>query len=217
MALELISIHIPKTGGTSFQNVLRQFYGESHLLHVKRKQARSFAGHFDEIIQPDTKVLHGHFTYPEIRNICEDEGIKLVSWLRDPVKRVLSNYYFFIKRVRENVHSPNAHRYDETLIQYASKENSRNRMSKFLKGIDLQDLFFTGVIEFIEEDLNRFIHQMDWPLVQSAHLNNNNAYKTTLSPPEEEVLEQIAALNQEDIALYNAALEMREGFIRKGR
>lgn len=100
--LEMISIHIPKTAGTSFYAILQDIYGKSHSIEVKREQARANAGKFQRFLQPEHRVLHGHFHFEEIQNLYDPERVKLVSWLREPVSRVISNYYFFNRKVNED-------------------------------------------------------------------------------------------------------------------
>jgi hypothetical protein len=100
----LISIHIPKCAGTSFTAVLREWFGNSLLLHYfnerwnipPRRYAlkRIFSNEFKEGL-----CIHGHFNrrrgvgvedyYPEVR--------QFITVMRDPFDLHLSNY-FYLKR-----------------------------------------------------------------------------------------------------------------------
>lgn len=208
--LELISIHIPKTAGTSFYAILQDIYGKSHSIEVKREQARANAGRFQRIVQPEHRVLHGHFHFEEIRNLYDPTKVKLVSWLREPVSRVISNYYFFNRNVNENPNHSEWHRREESLAVYAQYEENRNRMSRFLQGIELEDLFFFGIQEYFEEDLIRLRVNMGWPAVQSRSENTNRAYQSKFPPVSEDLKEQIRAWNQADVQLYERAMALRK-------
>ncbi len=207
--LELISIHIPKTAGTSFYAILQDIYGKSHSIEVKREQARANAGKFQRFLLPEHRVLHGHFHFEEIRDLVDPERVKLVSWLREPVSRVISNYYFFNRKVNEDPNHSEWHRRDEPLEVYAHYEENRNRMSKFLAGIELEDLFFFGIQEHFEEDLALLREKMGWPAVQNRSENTNRDYRSRFPPVSDELKEQIKVWNQADVQLYERALALR--------
>ncbi|MFT6020599.1 MAG: hypothetical protein ACI9CQ_003405, partial [Saprospiraceae bacterium] len=87
--LDLISIHIPKTGGTSFYQILQQVYGEELSISYRRKD-------YNEVIQrgldlaktinEEIKIFHGHLCYEELRTIHQNSNAKVICWLRDPVE-----------------------------------------------------------------------------------------------------------------------------------
>ena len=208
--LELISIHIPKTAGTSFYAILQDIYGKSHSIEVKREQARANTGKFQRFLQPEHRVLHGHFHFEEIQNLYDPERVKLVSWLREPVSRVISNYYFFNRKVNEDPNHSEWHRRDESLEVYAHYEENRNRMTKFLKGIELEDLFFVGIQEHFEHDLRRLARLMNWPEPRNREENTNRVYTSRFPPVSDELRAQIREWNQEDVALYERALAIRK-------
>ncbi len=208
--LELISIHIPKTAGTSFYAILQDIYGKSHSIEVKREQSRANAGKFQRILHPEHRVLHGHFHFEEIQNLYDPARVRLVTWLREPVNRVISNYYFFNRKVNEDPNHSEWHRRDEPLEVYAHYEENRNRMSKFLKGIDLNDFSFIGIQEYFEEDLKRFASLMNWPEPQNRKENTNRDYKAKFPPVSPELRLQIQKWNADDVALYHQALKNRQ-------
>jgi hypothetical protein len=98
----LISIHIPKAGGTSFSSVLKAWFGDRLYMHYfDPKHGRMpekmnikkglFRRKFKEGI-----CIHGHFNkkrgfgiqdyYPEVD--------QFISVLRNPLELALSNYYY---------------------------------------------------------------------------------------------------------------------------
>ncbi|MGK0391626.1 MAG: hypothetical protein ACI94Y_004393, partial [Maribacter sp.] len=207
--IELISIHIPKTGGTTFYAILEQIYGEQVSISIKRRHLKK--GKLQDYLNNKTKVLHGHLYYSEIKKIHFNTNVKIICWLRDPVERVLSNYRFFIKNLRnpekskhpnfyKELYLPNKHRINEPLLEYAAKEETQNKMSKFLKGITLEELFFFGFLESFNEDINILCQRMNWIINPNIlHLNHTNITAYPDVPKAE--IEQIKEWNTIDIAL----------------
>ena len=206
--IEFISIHLPKTAGLSFRAVLQNVYGEERVCHLNRPTVKDNNGVSSKIIPNGTRALIGHYTFSEVSNLLSETGAPLVTWLRDPVERVLSNYYFFIKRINNEDGNP---RRGETLIEYSRLDGSRNRMSDFLDGISLEELSFVGITEHFAEDLKEMSSKLGWPKVaEPPRVNDNNEYRSLAAPPDENVLSEIKRLNQRDILLYEEALRLRE-------
>ena len=95
--LILISLHIPKTAGTSFRNILKSVYGENQVVRFDISRmgvVRMNENVYQKSKLPNVKVIHGHFTFQDLSgSFTLPETYKLITWMRDPVKRVISNYY----------------------------------------------------------------------------------------------------------------------------
>ncbi|HEX5002725.1 MAG TPA: sulfotransferase family 2 domain-containing protein [Bacteroidia bacterium] len=204
--IEFISIHIPKTAGRSFLAVLKSVYGENNVAHFDRKlfpnKSIPEIEQFLAALDTGKKVIHGHFTYKEIRELHLKYQPKIITWVRNPVERVISNYNFFKKRIAEApVDSELKLRSDETLLQYAEMETSRNRMSKFIDGLPPDDFFFVGIMEYFEKDLRTLGEKLNWKSFDIPKLNvNRGLHSIETYPPE--VLNKIALLNSLDTELY---------------
>ena len=217
--IELLSVHIPKTAGTSFRNTLTEIYGDAAVLRVdlppKRQQDPEDA--FDQIpekFEPEVRVLHGHFNPTGLRMEYPDipEDVKLITWLRDPVKRVISNYYYLRGRIREVIdENPTlnvgvTNRMMKTLIEYAVQGVARDRMAKFLRGTELEEFSFVGVQEFYSEDLQNLARVLGWGKFKEFHFNASESKYDEVS---EEIKSEIRTLNPLDWELYQHALELR--------
>ena len=211
--IELISIHIPKTGGTSFYQVLQQVYGSAVSKSYKRRDYLEDCqthSSFDQALSPTIRVLHGHLYYREIASLQEKHQSKVICWFRDPVERVISNYSFFKAGLNNPQRNPvnyqaNKHRINETLVEYASKAENRNRMTDFLKGIQLEKLFFFGFLSSFDRDIQRLGRMLSWPSFEVARLNQSTYSNKKVFLEDDHIRSEIAKLNQLDMKLFEQA------------
>lgn len=215
--LELISIHIPKTAGTSFRNTLCEVYGHQEVVRLDiglvRQETRIREQLYDAPqLPPETRVLHGHFSIPLLKGRFDiPDDLPVITWLRDPVERVISNYFYLAKRLQEELEEDRKglhilKKMQRTLREYALYEPSQNRMSKFLEGLDLEALFFVGLVEHYEEDVMMLAHKLHWdhtPVFYHNRTGNTRAEVT------EEDRAFIRSLNARDVALYERAMALR--------
>ena len=100
--LEIISIHIGKTGGSSFLQWLRKAYGEANVSHFVKKEHKVKSNDFSAPLQSVAKefrIIHGHFRYEEVDEIHNSSRAKVITWVRDPVERVISRYFYLQKQI----------------------------------------------------------------------------------------------------------------------
>ena len=201
--MKIVSVHIPKTGGTTFYHYLQVSFGALLSPNYKRRDIIKLKDGIQKLNLTDSEIIHGHFYAQEIKHLVYENEYKPITWVRDPVNRVISNYKFFkeglINASRNNKqYHLNKHRRNETIIEYASKEENRNRMSKFLNGIKLSDFLFIGVFDFFDEELLRFSKIINKPYINVPKLN---ASEKTIDITEQEKA-TIKSLNQLDYDLY---------------
>lgn len=206
--IELISLHIPKTAGTSFRNVLKQTYG-------KRSVVRLDIDHADQIrvnekvytkntLPKKIKVIHGHFTYEKlIQHFNFSEKTPIITWLRDPVDRVISNYFFLYKIIQNKLNEDDSYdnlspRMLKTIEEFASYEENRNVMSKFLNGADLNKFTFIGNQNNFKSDLQDLATILNWKEAPYFEHNITGKSKKEISS---EIKSFIAEMNSEDVKL----------------
>ncbi len=191
----MVSLHIPKTGGTSFWRVLEHVYAPEA---VQRVFPDDYGDHKKFAIERSTRALHGHIRYRDLGVRFDlPADVKVVTWLRDPADRVISNFHYLVER-REMKESE--------LLEYAARRSARNRMGRFLKGADLDDFFFVGVLEKFWEDCKDLGRRLKWPDV--PHIWENVSDYTRRKVPED-ARREIMLLNQQDEELYRRALALR--------
>lgn len=215
--LELISIHIPKTAGTSFRSTLKEMFGSDV---VVRLDIDIYSGQIkiedkgfkQKRLPKNIKVIHGHFSYKQlVKRFDVNPDVPVITWLRDPSKRVMSNYFYLAERLKEELDEETKglnilSKMQKSLIEYAQLEQNRNRMAKFLDGISLDKMKFVGIQEYYNEDLAYFSQLFGFNNI-TPHEHNITKDRDTVNP---EVIQKIEELNSLDIKIYKRGLELRK-------
>lgn len=214
--LQLVSVHIPKTAGTSFRNTLKAVYGEQQVarldITLEKEDIRLNEQPWQGRRLPRTvQVVHGHFSPTLFYKYFRTSEASFITWLRHPVERVLSNYYYLVKRLQEELQEEKKglnilSKLQRSLEEYAAAPINQNRMAKFLTGKPLSDFSFVGIQDHYGEDLQYLAEHLGWQ--HAPHFQHNvTGKKYDLSPA---LRTQIAAWNEEDMHLYEQALELRQ-------
>ncbi len=213
---KVISIHVPKTAGTTFKKVLRQIYHPEEIFfdYPHRGDLRH---NMLTNPKPGIKVIHGHF--PSHKYDSKFPECRKIIWLRDPIKRLISLYFFWktwqilVESDAENL-AP-VKESSLTFIEFAAKPEMQNIIkSKFVQEEKLIDFYFVGIQEFFSEDLHELKAMLNWPEYELETQNTNPypEYKLLLKEvlSNQEIVNKISVINQEDIELYREALSLRE-------
>jgi hypothetical protein len=216
--IELISIHIPKTAGRSFLAILKSVYGEDNVAHFDwktfPKRDEAAVSHFKSELDEKIKVIHGHLSYKEIIQNGFSSHSKFITWLRNPVQRVISNYNFFKKRISKSGDPALLKRENETLLEYSHYENGRNRMTKFIAGLQPEKFYYIGIMENFEEDIQELGRMLHWPSFQIPRINVSDIQNGNSQNVTEEEIKIIEELNVQDVELYNRVLDIRSKRLR---
>ncbi|MCK4568776.1 MAG: sulfotransferase family 2 domain-containing protein [Bacteroidales bacterium] len=212
--IELISLHIPKTAGTSFRNILKEVYGSSHVARLDIRKNIELNGKIykGSKLKTGVRVIHGHFSFQNLSEYFEiSEGTPVITWFRDPAERVVSNFYYLEKILRSKMNSQQKDlnllsKMQKTLLEYAATDVNRNRMSKFMTGTSPEDLFFIGLTDHYEEDMKELARRLNWKSY-SVPKHNITGTKPIV---DNETLDKIKELNLADYEIYNKILQMRK-------
>src|SRR5580658_4341992 len=90
---QLVFVHIPKTAGLSLHSALENIYGKQSTLRVGNEEDLQRLRQLPDNQVIDKTFLSGHFFYNDIKNRRRPDAL-LISIVRDPVKRILSNYNY---------------------------------------------------------------------------------------------------------------------------
>ncbi|MBE9135181.1 MULTISPECIES: tetratricopeptide repeat protein [unclassified Tychonema] len=212
--VELISVHVPKTAGTTFSTVLNQVYGEKNI-YLDYMGSRPGKYGLSKL-PPEIRVVHGHFLpfkydhlYPQAKKII---------WVRNPIYLVISLYFYWLYVPLGSVEKQQKIVRDIKkktigLDDFVERPEAKNLISKYSGGKTLTNFDFVGVQEFIEEDLAYMQTMLKWPDFNFASNNSNPnpKYKQDLEEvfANTKLIENIIKNNQEDLEIYQEALRLR--------
>lgn len=205
--VEIISVHIPKTAGSTFRRVIGQIYKPEEILDYNPNKQKIDSNNL--LSKPDLKAIHGHFHGSLFSQ--NSPQIKKITWVRHPITRIIS-HFCYLKSIPDVVDFDIS---SMTLIEYAEKE--KNTISKYIG--NTSNFFYIGIQEFFQEDLKELKSILDWGKTYVG-VENRNRFSTyqkyCLEILSDDIkVAKIAALNQEDMELYEELLNIRSQRIKK--
>ncbi|WP_404324918.1 glycosyltransferase family 92 protein [Cobetia sp. UIB-001] len=198
-------VHIPKTAGTSFRLGAAEFFEKSNIWHDYGAMSKET---HPEILRNIYELKDGYAFASKVR----DKGVKLIaghtpaskylsvtgirntiSFLRDPVQRVMSDYNHFVRH----------NNYAGTLEDFVSRPELQNRQAKFLAGAPIQCYGFIGLTEDYQHSLE-IINSNYGLSIPSRQDNVCSAVgrEHTITSEERELIEKY---NGKDLELYKEA------------
>lgn len=220
----LISVHLPKTAGTSFIKSLQghfgvlllRDYGDLPINTPPYERNKSALLTSIQIAETDslyrTECIHGHFLPLKYLLLSIKQDVRFITWLRDPVERVLSHYYFW-KRYYDPATAPRLHRRmveeDWSVERFCLAPELQNLYGQFFWGFPLEYFEFIGITEFYDEDLTYFSRKYLNTCLE-AHTENVGTREGGKYPIEESFRVAIEQFHAYDVGLYKKALELRQ-------
>jgi hypothetical protein len=199
----MISVHLPKTGGVAFRNILQAIYGRSLYLHYGRKTRNRT---FDPSLLPvNTRCIHGHFGSDALAAAFPHRI--LITWVRHPVQRIVALYRHFLRNPDpSNLSSCTLHEKQLSLKAFADLDAVRNMATRFfLAGKRPDDFFFIGVTEHFDASIALFLSLMQIRLDLQVPKQNADRSRFRDLEPTESDLELLASRNDQDILWYEKA------------
>lgn len=205
-----IFIHIPKTGGTTINTAMHNVYWQTNMDFNYR--------HFDI----KTKVSTCGDIFDPV-NFDRYKDYNVITMLRDPIDRAISEYSFFKERKPLfNLLKP----VPGSLVEYVTNKQTANYMVGFLVGkqiyskkkVERADLdrviaaieqipIHVGIFEYFNESMGYFqeITGIKWHKKLEAKRMTFN--RPVLNEVSEEIKQKIRENNELDIELYKYCLE----------
>ena len=226
----LISLHVPKTAGSSFRELLALHYGErlradyaDRPLHqsVPARRAQALRAGLGLLLNPSqlqgVDAVHGHFLAIKYSLWRGGPGWHRVTWLRDPVERLASHYYYW-RRSYDPGSAGSLHRRvveeDWTLERFCLGPELRNSYRQFLWGVPLARFTFVGITEHYTTevaDFSRLIPAFAGsPLPQQEEVVNANPAAGERYINDASLRQRIERYHADDVALYREALRRRQ-------
>jgi len=220
-------IHIPKTAGSSFRQMLYKQFGQE-LIYPNLNDIKQNGGYYPthQTIKEATQskdrpfqFLMGHYPYSTGKLLARPP--RHLVFLRDPIKRAISHLYHFkrqgIRQVKKNslheIIDEAGWQFNNLQVRYMSGKNfqankvylentelGENALQQAKKNIDKCD--FVGLTEDFDNSIELLERIFDWQLGKT--LKKNVAPKRHRKIPDD-LYQEIKALNQLDMALYEYA------------
>jgi len=92
--------HIPKTGGMTFRTILERHYAAGGLLKIGEEDYQASVDaikDMDEQSKDQISCISGHIPFG-IHRYFPGRNVRYVSFVRDPVSRTISEFFYFINR-----------------------------------------------------------------------------------------------------------------------
>jgi len=219
----IISVHIPKTGGTAFVEILKaiaeeilyldygsQVFSPTAVYRRGQLVQEAFESITDLELLTGRSVIHGHFRI--FKYLEKFPNASYVTWLRDPVERIASHYFYWQRAAHEYgfMDDPLCNRViseNMSLLEFAELEAVRNRQYHFLAPVGPKYCDFVGITEEYDRSVGLF-RKLFCPEIEiTPQFQNKNpdrpgsSYKLDTG-----VLERIRQLNALDVKTYREGL-----------
>ncbi len=227
----VISVHIPKTGGSSFYRLLHnifndEYYADYDDIPIIGKNSAPTIIERDKhcYVKVDgserlVNCVHGHFSAVKYDSVC-DETLKLV-WLRDPLQRAISHFNYWCR-----LPNPDHPVYQRVAAQgmnfegFARDPAIQNLQRVFIGECDIDDFDFVGITEWYEagiELLGKILGiSGEMPEISETNVNPARRYPRAAYNVSDETYEWFRDLHERDYALVasarNRALELSETY-----
>jgi hypothetical protein len=200
----IISVHVPKTGGTTFLEFLFNNYSEN--IVSEYHNLRSLKDNkLVTIIPPKTEILHIHYRADKYDKLYPKA--KLLIWLRNPIDRYLSLYYDFLRRPDFNNNQCKLLYKNDCDLEYFVKNIKVDSITDFMGSKNLSDFSFIGITETYNKSIDMFCKMFNIKIPRNLELLNKNPKKIIgdkykVNPKIKNHLEKVL---KEDISLYREA------------
>lgn len=209
----LLSMHIPKTAGTSFRMALQECLGDTMLLAYRGRIAGPdvvchFHGRLLETLDPgeadrlldycddkDVRCIHGHFAMAPLHELFPDAPC--ITFIREPVGRLVSAYNHMW------VTMPDAAR--RTSFEAFVRNERTQNVYEQLGIVDyLDNMAFIGVMEEYGRSLQlleRTMPELGTLAIEQANVSKEKRF--TRDDIDPAFFDELYDLNQADIDIYD--------------
>lgn len=218
--------HIHKTAGTSIGTDLKgrvyRDYGRDHPMSFDKEVERlrelykqsffiSSKAH-DFITQYD--MVYGHFRADAYMGLNLYTQVDFLCFLRDPVERTISHYYFWKNKVLNGTQTelkfqvhPELHLFknrDFTITDFASLNSMKHYYSLMLGNCRISDFAFIGITEYFNKSIDTINNMFGTELTNRfENITEKSIYNIKEIKTQYDDLKKI---NEENEHYYNEAL-----------
>lgn len=202
-AQALISLHIPKCGGHSVRRVLKNWFGENLYFHYFQKRNALPVKHE---LKPGV-CIHGHFN--KTKGFGVDDyypGVnQLITFLRDPLEIVISNYFFWKRTARERqirlgyLKQGDDHDYRDIEDFFNKRPVSHipnflpgNLTERNFKEVFAEKFVYIGIVEDMKTSLKKLAQKLGFQLGEEVWINRSQRDEEISKKTREKFIEENA-------------------------
>ena len=214
-------MHLPKTAGTSFAAALEEKFRDRLIRdysdypintpqYDRNKAALQASLNNAEKDFQGVECIHGHFLPLKYLLLSNKQKVTFITWMRNPVERILSHYYYWKKSFDPETALPLHKKMIEerwSLERFCLGPELKNIYCQFLYGFPIEYFSFIGVTEFYSEDFAYFTQHFLGYVIEPKKLNIGD--KKGQYQIDETLRQEIERVHSEDFNLYQKALEKR--------
>lgn len=214
----ILSTHIPKTGGTTFKEILKMVYGDKCIWALQSHSAINAYEQIKHLDFSNIDIIHGHFSYGLHELLPKGFEYKYITFLRNPIERLLSYHNFILRPETYDIYKWDiAYKWSTDVsfmewIQDTQIASQDNGMTRFFSGnncinthpinekVTMNDLtlamknlntyYFIGQTENFSNDLKKLSSVLCWDSIPEYKIHYHYPTRMYLSD-----------LNKDDIQL----------------
>ena len=213
----LISLHIPKAGGTSLGEVLRQWYGSRFYQHYCDEKNNRMPPRLE--LRPGI-CIHGHFNARRRFGVADyyPAAGQFIAMLRDPFEIVVSRFFYEKKRasllesfrggkplvlpddVNQYLEQEIVkHDYHPNMLDYMPAEMTRDNFTDIINA----NFVYAGIVEDFAFCLARLAERLGKALPALPQMNMSERYAAV----DERYRREFREAHPLEYAIYNYVLE----------